>query len=149
MELWRESVSPTTRTQEQSVHAEDAPTGPILWEREGLVPSLSLSWAARTALEGGPSAPRDEFTLRALPDERRQPREFRTPLQEDIVNFLPEEAPNLDRDWFLMTLRKAWKRAAGGPFRGFSVITKTTAIFFNEMAVVKGEIPGPVAEATR
>ena len=27
-----ESVSPTRRTQEQSVHAEDAPTGPILWE---------------------------------------------------------------------------------------------------------------------
>ena len=27
-------------------HAEDAPTGPILWEREGPVPSLSLSWVS-------------------------------------------------------------------------------------------------------
>ena len=42
----RDSVSPTRRTREKSVHAEDAPTGPILWEREGPVPSLSLSWVS-------------------------------------------------------------------------------------------------------
>ena len=38
---------------------------------------------------------------------------FRTPLPEDIANFRPEEASNLDRDWFLMTLHKARKGAAG------------------------------------
>ena len=95
-------MSPTRRTREKSVHVEDAPTGPILWEREGPVPNLLLSCelsAARTALEGAPCAPGDEFTLRALQDERRRPREVRTPLPEDVVNFRPEEAPNLDRDF--------------------------------------------------
>ena len=73
------------------------------------------------------------------------------------MNFRLEEAPNLDRDFFLMTLRKARNGAAGGP-SGMTA-EHLRVLLHNEndgnlhhetaVDVVKGEIPGPVAEAMR
>ena len=118
MELWRacttiEENARAVRSRRGRTHRSDS-----LVKRGTRAQSLAFLGelsAARIALEGAPCAPGDEFTLRALQDERRRPREPRTQLLEDIVHFQPEEAPNLDRDWFLVTLRKARKGAAGGP----------------------------------
>ena len=131
----------------QRTHPQVRPPGKRGTRAQSLAFMSELS-ASRTALEGAPCAPGDEFTLRALQDERRRPREVRTPLPDHIVNFHPA---NLDRDLFLMTLRKARKGAAGGPYLQVLLHNENDSNLLHEMAVdvVKGEIPGPVAEAMR
>ena len=159
MELWRECITNEEnareiRSRRGRTHMSDS-LGKRVTRAQSLAFMVELS-AARTALEGAPCAPGDEFTLRALQDERRRQREVRTPLPlpEDVVNFRPEEAPNLDRDFFLMTLRKARKGAAGGP-SGMTaehlrvlLHNENDSNLLHEMAVdvVKGEIPGPIAD---
>ena len=159
MELWRECITNEEKTREirsRRGRTQSDSLGKRGTRAQCLAFMGELS-TARIALEGAPCAPGDEFTLRALQDERRRPREARTPLTEDVANFRPEEAPNLDRDFFLMTLRKARKGAAGGP-SGMTaehlrvlLHNENDSNLLHEMAVdvVRGEIPGPVAEAMR
>ena len=107
MDLWRQCITNeenarAIRSRRRRTHRSDS-LGKKGTRAQSFAFMGELS-SARTALEGGPCAPGDEFTLRALQDERRRPRELRTPLPEDIVNFRPE-APNVDRDWFLVVTR--------------------------------------------
>ena len=83
MELWRECITNEENATEirGRTHRSD-----FMGKRGTRAQSLAFM-GARTALEGAPCAPGDEFTLRAMQDERRRPREVRTPLPEDDVNF--------------------------------------------------------------
>ena len=70
---------------------------------------------ARQVLEGADLAPGNQATLDALSDQSRRPALPREPLPEELTNFTPARAFELDESKFNKNLRSSRRGAAAGP----------------------------------